>query len=315
MTVMKLLNYMNEEDREKLLNCIKRWEEMDEAGELWGDFRHCPMIIDHGKIHVNNICKIAESFLEPILIENPGFFSSKELFYLLASIWLHDIGGRGLGGENWEEKRVNHSNITKILLEKYPERYMLDEEDAKNVALISSYHSKRAPLTERHFKELKKKGKSLRDDFIRDGKEIRYRLLAAILQLCDACDRQKSRFRNDKLLRLNKVMSDKAKELLLYFKDTDDKEERIRRKELKELLELEMEFLIPQHGKSYMLSISKVIIDKDRILLIKNNDFELDEEIHMKNIKMAAEKIRVDLDLANEVIKDYGLYIKDIVIN
>ena len=322
---MKLLEYMNEKDRNKLKKSMEKWREKADGNELWADFHHFPTLINHGHFHVQNIYKNIEKLLEQKFSEDKEFLSSKEIFYLISATWLHDIGCRGKGkDEEWEERRKKHSIQSQAMLEKSPAKYLLSPEEAGAAGFISAYHSKKAPLTERHLEELKAKGKNLTDKCIEDGmvngEKIRFKLLAAILQLCDACDRQKSRFRQDKVLLLTEAIEKKAEDLrnieakLIKMRDSDNEKELMLLERLEEKLIRDLKFLVLQYEKKYMLSIEETFIENDKIVILKNSTLKWSEENHMKNLELTAGKIREDLDLANEVLENYGLNIKNIEI-
>jgi hypothetical protein len=65
---------------------------VSQAGDvIWvGD--KLPGMVDHSLRHHHDLLEIAESFLTPILAEQPNFLSARERFVLLAAVLLHDSG-------------------------------------------------------------------------------------------------------------------------------------------------------------------------------------------------------------------------------
>ncbi len=189
--------------RGTLIQLIASWSSASGQERLWGGdvYRY---FVDHGFQHACSVLHHASS-IHPLIRPR---LSDVEVFALVAAIWLHDIGMSGDGGETpYLKIRKEHGQISQKLIDRMVERGGPEIDPrfralAPVVGEIVSYHQKDRPLDE---EQAASTGKNLPPIpvsrqvclTLTDGKSrrhvIRTRLLAAVLQLCDACDVQEKR--------------------------------------------------------------------------------------------------------------------------
>ncbi|RCK78247.1 MAG: hypothetical protein OZSIB_1624 [Candidatus Ozemobacter sibiricus] len=191
--------------RSLLIQLIVEWSSPSGQERLWGNdiYRY---FVDHGFQHVCSVLGHASRICS--LIDPP--LSDVELFALVAAIWLHDIGMSGDGGTTERLKvRECHGELSekRIIHEmarwEGPPQNDLFKKLAPVIGTIVSYHQKHRPLDEEQAKSGGKGPppipKQVDNPLMGEAPgassapAIRTRLLAAILQLCDACDVQEKR--------------------------------------------------------------------------------------------------------------------------
>ncbi|RLD96260.1 MAG: hypothetical protein DRI93_01400 [Aquificota bacterium] len=159
------------------------------------------------------LLELGAELLEPLFEEQQDFLSPGELYLLICSIWLHDVGHAGL------EYRLNSCETIPVALfpslvrkwhdllsyQRIKQRDDLKDDEKEAIALICKYHRRKRPLGESEspwndeiFKEVKVEplGKILGNTLRVNGQEIapdRMLLIAALLRVLDGCDVQSDR--------------------------------------------------------------------------------------------------------------------------
>ncbi|MFQ6072101.1 MAG: hypothetical protein ACE5KT_05290 [Methanosarcinales archaeon] len=196
-----------QEDLENKL--IPRWE------YIWiGD--QIPEVVEHSHGHSRRLLEYAADLLEPQFKKNPKFLEDHELYLLICSLWLHDIGHTGLEFK-YKGKPLPISMFPSLVrkfhnLISYDRILNLDylptKEEREAVALISKYHRKALPLLrsenewkDKDFEELKVPPLEQAVNSVKfKGKNIssnRLVLLCAILRVLDGLDVQHDRVINE----------------------------------------------------------------------------------------------------------------------
>ena len=164
--------------REKIIEYIKAWENAWVGMQL-------PQMIDHSETHCQNLLGIAEQ----LLLQLPDdFLSEREIYVLIASIWLHDIGHSETieykDGElpKWlkpNEIRKKHNHLTYQRIKNNPSDFGFIEfdEEAQVIATVCKYH-----------RQLDIEAEELANKNNLHGEKIRPQLLAGLVRLIDACD-------------------------------------------------------------------------------------------------------------------------------
>ncbi|MDP3183069.1 MAG: hypothetical protein Q8M54_09685, partial [Desulfobaccales bacterium] len=87
------------EQKLKESSCDELWKDLQQikgaAQQIWQTpkLRWYP---DHGLRHSHRIIELIGQIVEPLYRRNPDYFLPEELFVLLASCYLHDIGMQDL---------------------------------------------------------------------------------------------------------------------------------------------------------------------------------------------------------------------------
>ena len=199
---MTLLNY-----------CMKHQQ------KIYEDFNQCRWFVDHGIGHVRGVLMNLDRMLVDVQRRDKPFLTELELFYLLATALLHDVGMSYQGRVEDDEGKELEGMKKKLRVREMHGIYsgemirnlmvpiegigFLDFRERDIIARIAEYHQSRAPLTE---EDLKRLGKSalfqspIEEELVdrEHGERIRLRLLTALLRLADACDINYDRARKDR---------------------------------------------------------------------------------------------------------------------
>ena len=191
------------DDKSKIENTYSTYKEYLAAFVIKGQ---CPWFVNHGLSHINGVLDKMESIFEryqKTVSDDNNLISNDELYFLLCAVIYHDIG---MAYHPTDIK--NKDDICDIVREKHGEYsgILLNETDAVRpgfkdhdiVNAIMKYHQAKAPLNDKYELLLKKKGKNALYEPIAtimkyDGTKLKTELLAALLQLADACDIGKER--------------------------------------------------------------------------------------------------------------------------
>lgn len=173
-----LIDRLNSAHQNRVSTFLEKWD------SLWlGD--QIPQMIDHEQSHCQNVLNFAEQTLLLILEKDGEFLSEKEIYYLLAAIFLHDIGHSETIDENDkilnpEDIRENHSELTYQMIKNNPKDFGFNKfnEEAESIATICKYHQRKWDTS--GLPEVDKNG-------------IKIRLITVLLRVFDACDMQRSR--------------------------------------------------------------------------------------------------------------------------
>jgi len=168
-----LINKLNLVHQSKISTFLAKWD------SLWlGD--QIPQMIDHEQSHCQDVLNFAEEALLPILKKDSKFLSEKEIYYLIAAIFLHDIGHSETIDKNNkilnpEDIRKNHSELTYQMIKNNPTDFGFDNfnEEAKSIATICKYHQRKWKMSD--LPKVNKNG-------------IKIRLITVLLRVFDACD-------------------------------------------------------------------------------------------------------------------------------
>lgn len=172
-----LIDKLNPEHQKKVSNFLDKWD------YLWtGD--QVPQMVDHEQSHCQDVLNLAEEALLPILQVEEKFLSKEELYYLIAAIFLHDIGHSATTDENGkmllpEDIRTDHGALAYQMIKNHPNDFGFDSfnDEANLIATVCKYHQKKWNLS----------------DLPEYKDRIRIRFIPALLRIFDACDRQISR--------------------------------------------------------------------------------------------------------------------------
>lgn len=131
---------------ERTLKFMEDWENIWEGMLL-------PQIVSHSQTHCHNLIRLAEELLSPILKEDSNFMRPIDLYVLMASLWLHDIGHNehyrykedGLEFLSLEGIRKNHAELTYQRIERLSKELGFvhtfeDDEEAQLIATICKVH-------------------------------------------------------------------------------------------------------------------------------------------------------------------------------
>ena len=220
--------------------CIPRWRHL-----AVGD--HIPETVEHGRGHTQRLLELAQQLLiRPDMIR----LSDEQLFVLISSIWLHDIGHSGdyftfegadglikkkdetacqgrffcLGDP--ERVRSYHNFLTYELIKSYglwlfPNRECwLTDLHLNSVALACLYHRKRMPVEGScvvNENVLVQKG--LKD--FKEGEEViqGFPLVAALLRFIDGAENQEERSGSDEYYEVAKWVIERQVEALSKMTD------------------------------------------------------------------------------------------------
>lgn len=204
--LMKLLRKKNESLFQELEQKTRRWE------HLWiGD--QIPETVEHSRGHSLRLLELGADLLEPIFEDQSDFLSPVELYLLICSIWLHDIGHAELEYNIDSGKTIPVALFPSLVrkwhdllsYQRIKRRDDLKGDEKEAIALICKYHRRKKPLEgpdaweDEIFKEVKVEplGKVLGNNPLQlNGKNIppdRMLLIAALLRVLDGCDVQSDR--------------------------------------------------------------------------------------------------------------------------
>ncbi|MGQ9846067.1 MAG: tetratricopeptide repeat protein [Bacteroidales bacterium] len=186
-------NIKDEDLKRKLKENINNWREHSDY--LWGSDPN-KLMIDHGLRHAESLMDVLSDLV--FCFFDKLHLNDAEIYCLIASVWLHDIGCAYEEEKDRLKLRIEHARYSLERIKHESDKLIgLDKEVKYIVAEICLHHSSRTPLTESQKVILMKKDRCLWDDPIREDYEliiknesykIRPRLLAALLSLADACD-------------------------------------------------------------------------------------------------------------------------------
>ncbi len=165
--------------QEKITNYIKAWD------HIWVGMQ-IPQMIDHTQAHSQNLLNLGDQ----LFVQLPDdFLTEEEMYLLIASIWLHDIGHsepvmiKEDGNIEWlapNQIRKSHPLLSYQRI-KYDFKFFgfnnFDEE-AELIALLCKYHNTSTNIEDPEVCE----------DFKFNGKSIRLKLLIGLIRLLDVCD-------------------------------------------------------------------------------------------------------------------------------
>lgn len=282
---------------------VRRLERLIQRGlrrAIWPGFADFPGLVDHGYRHAVNVCRILLSWL----LDSGVHLSRAEAFYLVGSAWLHDIGCKvteiSIGEIN--SVRETHGVMTAELLTSDPSAYMLSITEARAIGYISSHHQKAAPLMPEHVAA----GPRIRPLLLQDrgrhqqieGETVRFPLLIAMLRICDACDRQKSRFRRDWIPLLEDLIEHQMHSPLLRQVAAGEANLGAASEDSQMLSPL-LQHLYSQFDRRYMEAVHRVFIRDDQVVI--EGDLNRREDL-----QVAWQKIREEVSLVNPVLRIYG---------
>jgi len=138
---------------------------------------HAPHYTDHGERHCENV----ERKLDEIIPESiKKDLNQYEVFILLCSVWLHDIGMMVCEeGESIEDVRLkHHQRAPKVIYERFSE--LFNESERAVIGEIARAHRDIDVSTLDETRTLERGNLG--------SQKIRIQLLAALLRLADACD-------------------------------------------------------------------------------------------------------------------------------
>lgn len=142
---------------------------------------HIPYFTGHGVQHAEGIIQQLDSMIPDEVLEN---MNSIEVFVLLCSAWLHDIGllknvDKDERRLSTQEVRDRHHELSRDLIkEKHNELGLTHSRIAEVIAEVSYCHRRRVSIE----KEFPSEEETV------DTSEVRVRFLAALLRLGDAMD-------------------------------------------------------------------------------------------------------------------------------
>jgi len=209
--------------REKLEKKLSKWE------HLWiGD--QIPETVEHARYHSHRLLELAYYFLKFTEVR----LSDEELFLLVSSIWLHDIGHSQLSCELPNGYNLRIAEFPTLVrrwhnlssYQRIKEKNLLDDQDTSNsVALICKYHRNKMPLLgndpwkDEIFDQVSVDPlKSVLKKFKACGKEIdkeKLLFVASILRFIDACDVQADRIVTDEYREAREARTDEEIEYYL----------------------------------------------------------------------------------------------------
>ena len=291
--------------REKIKDNIQHWRE--NADYLWGKDPN-KHYIDHSHRHAESLMKVTARFLYEY--DNFLQLNDLELYCLIASIWLHDIG---MSPSHKEETldplyvRKMHSLLSLERIKQESKKLIRLEEEIKYiVAEICLFHSSKTALTESQLVKLK--GSLIWDDvprstydirvpYFNDVVYIRPRLLAAILRLCDACDLGGRRI-SDIEIKEESI----HKNLYKSWYRSEKISEKALEKDFKEVW---------KHYNLHKL-VKDVYFKGPYILIEPRPAFSTEEKNMLK--RGIDELLTHDIESTVEVLKEFGVYIEDVKI-
>ena len=140
---------------------------------------HAPHYTDHGETH----CKTVEMNLNELIPDDvKNVLNEYEIFLLLSSVWLHDVGIMYATKikEDVEKVRSNHHERSRhFVLNNFKD--LLNTQERNIIGEICYAHRDMVPIQEVILK------KTVRHEVL-GNKVIRIRFLAALLRLADSCD-------------------------------------------------------------------------------------------------------------------------------
>lgn len=211
---------------ENLLNMLvkKKSKYLRERIPYWRHFAtgdHIPETVEHGRGHVQRLLELAQQLIIAAKLE----LSDEQLFVLICSIWLHDLGHSGDGfhfeGENGiiqdrlEKKSTaffpvfkdpnsvrKYHNFLSYELLKNEEKFIFgDKTDGidksgllrKSIRLACLYHRKVMPVSGSVDKDVFRITKGIKDH--KEGEDVilKFPLIAAMLRFIDGADNQVER--------------------------------------------------------------------------------------------------------------------------
>lgn len=204
--------------REKLESKLNEWE------HLWlGD--QIPETVEHARYHSHRLLELAYYFLKFTELQ----LSDEELFLLISSIWLHDIGHSQLSYKLPSGYNLRIAEFPTLVRKwhnlfsshRIEEKELLDDKATSNsVALICKYHRNKMPLfgndswKEKIFDKISVEplAKFLdREELKVYGRRIdkeKIFLVASLLRFIDACDVQADRVVTEEYRRAREARTD-----------------------------------------------------------------------------------------------------------
>ncbi|RLE82987.1 MAG: hypothetical protein DRJ36_00075 [Thermoprotei archaeon] len=318
---------------------------------LYEEFNQCPWFVDHGYDHVIGVLSNLDGILLPVFQRNSSFLNSKELFYLLCAALLHDIG------MNYREEIEDKYSERSIEIRKKHGLYgaemiikddnlPLDYDERRIIAEVVKYHQSKAPLTEKQLEEFGDDSllsEPISETLGENYEFVRLRLLAALLQLADACDVNYRRARRelyDKILNDNKRKIREIKEEFTTIAEVivgDDVRLRTLLEELKvtenprkisELCKNVLHGILRSGREGYenLYNLLKKLSTRVEILSIQEKHYvkhqavanvyflrgkyiviEPHEDASPKVIDEVSKEITKELTLVKEIFEEYGL--------
>ena len=252
-----LINYITDQEQvDKVVGYVQKWDTLWEGDQL-------TQMVDHQHSHHQNVLNLAEQALSPILEKDRKFLSGEMIYFLVSSIFLHDIGH----GRIYDKKgklldpddiRKNHGRYSHDIILENRKALGLDAEEAKMIALLCKYHQKSAAKDEKEREEDLEALKKLRDDINEIEKII------ALLRICDASDVQKSRVGEEE--HISKKMEANQKEKDIYKKLLDGNKDCDIPEKIRSFLENRIEFIDKQKehfNKHKSIELVEIIPDHE----------------------------------------------------
>lgn len=301
--------------RTRVINNIVSYK--DESKTIWG-FDKLPEMVDHGAEHAENVFRLLDKMLVNFPV-NLATLKDEELFCLIMSTWLHDIGRKGPEGF-YEFSR--HSDVHKkhgvtggeILAKNY-RKFGLYQGEVEPICLIVKYHQSKAPLTGEHKKYLGKDANPstviprcvrFKHYLTKETTDLeRMPFLTALLSLADACDVHQSRCFSkayiEEKIKANKELNESDERLIPLLMKNRSKEAQktiCNVKKNKELRDLQKDHYLKH------LSVIDVQFISNEIILIR------DSSIESKFFEQALEQIEKEIERGREILAAEGINIE-----
>lgn len=173
--VVSLRSFLSTEDfRQRLANIEGRMKDFYRFWQV-----HAPHYTDHGETH----CKTVEMNLDELIPDDlKNEINEYEIFLLLSSVYLHDIGimcAITSQEENEEIRKNHHKRSEQFITNKMKD--LLNGPERYTVGKISFAHRDFVPLDDIV------QVRTIRHDTL-GNKQVRVRYLAGLLRLADSCD-------------------------------------------------------------------------------------------------------------------------------
>lgn len=254
-----LIRYIKDpQQMDKVINYIKTWDTLWEGDQL-------TQMVDHQHNHHQNVLNIAEMALSQILKENSKFLTNDQIYFLVSSIFLHDIGHGRINDKegnllNPDDIRKRHGKFSHdIILESY-EKLGLEQNEAHVIALLCKYHQKSADEEDKEADLNQLRSLSINIDEIE--------IIIGFLRIFDASDAQRSRVGEEDYI--GKKMEANEKEKKIYEKLLNDNESYGIPGQIRSFLENRIKFIEKQeqyfnHHKSIeLVEIEAIKEDNDK---------------------------------------------------
>lgn len=296
----------NQEIQNEVKDRLKEWGRSDFKKHLWGHDPN-PLFPDHGFRHVQSVQRIAAEIID--MYKEKLELKDIELKFLIYGIWLHDIGMSG-GNFIEEDKRVirkKHALFSSDRITGECNFLGLKEREADVVGNIALYHSSKTALTRSYKKnELcvgSESGEDCKEALTRsvcpekeeiEGKDIRLKLLSAILRLSDSLDISIERVMDKNLENLlNKVITRLLDKIDMA---RGDREER--------LIQLKKEYRETRKHYKVHKKIKRRFVDNKVTYEISDHSAEKDRQ-WIKDFVQGI--IGKDVEASMEVLQEYGM--------